>query len=60
MNVYLASASWAWWNTEISQWHQHTNPTFTTNMLGHTVVGWHLPERYMQTKCATITRYCAI
>jgi len=54
MNVYLASASWAWWNTEISQWHQHTNPTFTTNMLGHTVVGWHLPERYMQTKCATI------
>jgi len=29
---------------EISQWHQH-------NMLGHTVVGWHLPERHTQTRC---------
>jgi len=24
---------------EISQRHQHANPTFSTNMLGHTVAG---------------------
>jgi len=23
---------------EISQWHHQTNPAFSTNMLGHTVV----------------------
>jgi len=33
---------------EISQRHQHANPTFITNMLGHRVVGCHLPERYIR------------
>jgi len=28
---------------EISQRHQHANPAFSINMLGHTVVGWQLP-----------------
>jgi len=37
---------------EILHWQQYANPVFSINMLGHTVVGWHLPERYMQTKCA--------
>jgi len=40
--------------SEISQRHQHTNPAFSINMLGHTVVGCHLSERYTQTECALI------
>jgi len=27
---------------DISQRHQHANPAFSINMLGHTVVNWHL------------------
>jgi len=32
---------------EISQWHQHA-PAFCRNMFGHTVAGWHLPQRSRQ------------
>jgi len=39
---------------EISQQHHHANPAFRMNVLGHTVDGWHLPERYTPTKCALI------
>jgi len=39
---------------EISQRHQHANLAFSIKMLDHTVVGWHVPERYTQSKCALI------
>jgi len=39
---------------EISRRHQLANPVFSTNMISHTVVGWHLRERYTQTKSALI------
>jgi len=37
---------------EILQRHHQANHAFSINMFGHTVVCWHLPERYRQTKCA--------